>query len=643
MQHSISQYPTLNPIQMFPVEFNGNEVRRIPIPSQYHTLPIDKQSFSQSIRDWQTEKCYKQKIQQDDIQHFVFNVEQPCDMYLYIYDVNGNLVENEIENKFVIYNANSYYDTGTEEVPTTIVYWRFRFSDFGLDDGVYYVIARIRFYEGETLVDTKYYGSEALDVKEDHPGTVLIQAWNETNKADIVFNYDTTQGSGYTGDFFVTPKFPFRVEGAILDPEYKRESTDFTEQDREVRNLNSKAILIHPLYIGEATNGEAVGIPPYLMDKLNAALACDVIMIEGRRYSVDTNAEWEKNEAETYPLYTGKINLVDYDYRDKITDYRGARVRIATGLDTLPNYVVRIGMLDKSTNIGFTIAQGWFNSDSGNVDDLEGFLNTDAKDANGLEGEFILEDGNIDYQNAPGESYVGLPEGTHPVTNTVVLFTLAEFTVVTSSSNQTFAFKGRNMVAGIYWGDNSNENYIHNVNSFPSSNITHTFATAGTYTVLLFTANISGVGLIVSGNTFTGSLRNITGNLPALTTYLSVSNANFSAVSGGFSLEILANCRRAIQFVEFRQCQIAALDGNVFDDYPRQTDPLNWRLLNFFSLVNNTLDSTEISDMLIAIYNKTPHIGPGTINLSNPGATFTGINAPLFKTLLTNSGWSVYP
>lgn len=128
------------------------------------------------------------------------------------------------------------------------------------------------------------------------PNSLLLVYTCKKNKFDCVFR-DTDYA------YF----FALRVDGGVKssDVNYNSDDVFYSSQDRTVYLLDSV-----PYTVRKYSLGDSYGLPVWMADKLNRALACDSIMIDGVKVVKNDGARLEATTADAYPYVGLKIELL---------------------------------------------------------------------------------------------------------------------------------------------------------------------------------------------------------------------------------------------------------------------------------------------------------------------------------------------
>lgn len=142
--------------------------------------------------------------------------------------------------------------------------------------------------------------SDPFEITEDMENTVL---WEYTNDEP------------YQEIKFFAPFSPMiRVPGILkyLKPGMRR--TAYTDQLLNVVNVNAV-----PFRVWQFILGGIGGVPPALIDKLSRIFGCRTLKGDGRLFTMNDGADWDKNELEQYPMQGWAIEMVETLNRAALT------------------------------------------------------------------------------------------------------------------------------------------------------------------------------------------------------------------------------------------------------------------------------------------------------------------------------------
>src|SRR5690606_16064003 len=239
--------------------------------------------------------------------------------------------------------------------------------------GVNYVRFRLRFIEaggpGDPPPQTEVWLSEIQQFKPEQPGTLLVEYSNSENDLDTVFEQ-------------VDPLFNIRIEGDVHSREPGSTTTAYTDMGDELVQLSSVPYDIDKLSI--------LGMPDYMVKKLNHILACDRVRIDNKLYVKDDGAKFELQTTPNYPLKGASIQLRPADNKHVTDNTESNIVLWPQGNSTYPKYLYNVQMSDgvKTFTIKEVILE---NSAAGTT--LAATLSNAASAANnGTKGAFSYTD-----------------------------------------------------------------------------------------------------------------------------------------------------------------------------------------------------------------------------------------------------------
>lgn len=156
-----------------------------------------------------------------------------------------------------------------------------------LPDGIYYL-----YLKGQLLNNIFSFISEPINLRTNHPNTLLFTYYNSYNDFDTFFttNY----------------KASFRCEAGIMDFSPERERAAYVDEIHDVKTLSAIPYRLYKLYIGEAP-----GVAPWVLDLMNRIFACNHVEINGKQYETNEGSKWETTRSKGYPLYGGSIEILE--------------------------------------------------------------------------------------------------------------------------------------------------------------------------------------------------------------------------------------------------------------------------------------------------------------------------------------------
>lgn len=138
---------------------------------------------------------------------------------------------------------------------------------------------------------------EPFIIVTDLPDTLLIEYSHFEKKGEVWFQSPIVM--------------QIRIPATLKYDETKSIDTIYPDQDENEELLHSTPYRVSKLLVGGAA-----GIPPWLKDILSRIFGCSDVKIDGRYYTKESGAEWERNEVERYPMKGWSLMLRDKFNRD---------------------------------------------------------------------------------------------------------------------------------------------------------------------------------------------------------------------------------------------------------------------------------------------------------------------------------------
>jgi hypothetical protein len=155
-----------------------------------------------------------------------------------------------------------------------------------LDEGIYYL---------EIAVGAILLISEPIDVRDEHPGTLLIEYSHYKFYQNIIFE------TGYAP--------MIRVHGLLQYKPPGSKDTLYEDQVLDIVMIQSKPFRLWDMIVGA---GEP--IPDWMIDKLNRVVGCSTLQIEDVLYTKNEGAKWELNDVVGY----GALSTYTIELREAI-------------------------------------------------------------------------------------------------------------------------------------------------------------------------------------------------------------------------------------------------------------------------------------------------------------------------------------
>lgn len=275
------QIPLLNPLrpvlQTDRVAADSGTVKYYSYNPQFNTMKFDDGAYLTSLRDYEDKNGYLQPFQQSDtIRLQFFGTDTTTSNYtLQLLDSQGRLISKTltITQETGTYNGYKLY--------TCPIYL------YDVTEGVYFV--RLRYNHGSTTYS--YVLFEPINVKQVHNNTIRLDYYNSYNDADVV----------YPSSSWV---FQLRVNGCLTDMTTESKYNVYEDQP-----MNLTMVAGIPFRVYEVTFGRGMGIPDWLIDKIERVTLCDTLKIDGKLYTRAESSKLEAKKSAGNPLSTATIKL----------------------------------------------------------------------------------------------------------------------------------------------------------------------------------------------------------------------------------------------------------------------------------------------------------------------------------------------
>jgi hypothetical protein len=255
--------PFINTLQFY--------VKGLATSDRLQTKDFEDYHFSDTILPWQHLTDYRQLVQLTDTLHDQLQANAgPINLKLYTCE--GLLVDT-IPYSQVSQNYND---------PDLYIY-EVDVDMSGYPEGIYYM--EIEFGNPVTVT----LQSEYIDLKAVHENSVLLEYKHSSFREDMIFETGIQPGIRV----FATKKFKGPASKNTLYEDQVLNETLIRSVNYRVWTLNI---------------GGTYGIPDYLADKIDRALGCNTVLIDGKYYS-KVEGSLDANEVDDYPMRGWKIDL----------------------------------------------------------------------------------------------------------------------------------------------------------------------------------------------------------------------------------------------------------------------------------------------------------------------------------------------
>lgn len=431
--------------------------------------------------------------------------------------------------------------------------------------GVYRLRFKANYDDAESPSYTYHY-SEWLDVKAEHPGTVLIQYNNTINDFDTYFEQ-------------LHPRFAKRIKGDVHTYEPGAVVTGYANQTEVFTQLSSVPF--------DTFLFTAISVPDFELKKLNHIFSCDKLKIDGKLFSRDDGAKWEVQRPDTHPLKGISVKLragTNTHSQDTVSkrtyfEWVGYTTPKWYHRPQLNNFIGQLIILREDVIV----------EDTPGGEALADALNDEAP-GYFLEGTFGF-DGRLYYDNADGENfYAGLDK---------IMAGIMNIEVTIPADNTPFFFTSKGGYLGLDWGDDSLNFYTPPTGAFSPQ---HTFATAGDYTLRMFhDGPASGTTQLIFQQQQvvppTRMITNITGLAPWA---LQVFSMTFADLDSSFDMSFLQKTWATLKQLTISDCNMThPFIGNLWN----YGTPVKWGVLKQIDFRFNKLSATGVDAALNQWFN----------------------------------------
>lgn len=573
----------------------ANSIRMVPynkvLATAHNYYGPDDAILEDQRRPFEIPSKVCQKTQYSTQQHLVFYlpVDDISSVVVQILDVNGTQVGSDLTSPLTASYPYEYQDGNENTYSTLLYYYRWAFDNINHPEGIYTVYVKITYSD----TSTEEYRSEPLWVRAKHPGTIELTYSNSTDDYDILFSVCECT-------------FTLRINSDYLTMEPASDDVVFDDQDNNTRRLFGNPYRVYKLNIGGRH-----GVPAYMMDKVNRALAMDTFAIENKRYVKNEGASFEITSFETTQLQFGTIQLKDW-YNDSVGAYITDEVLLFTIPDissfisfSIDGYVMRDTVSGK---LARDIYPHYFDNLT-EVDAYITFFNNTYKPAQLLSGTYVRVSDKVYYRNGAGENFGMLSPTT--VRTTYLSFTV-NVTNAAAPFGYTYGGKGAHVV---FWGQGEGVKITepgHTGTGIPiESNLgsSITYSSTGNKTVRIYTDNEMTVLKFLAQVNMVTAISSTTKVSSKLQRFWAV----YQGLSGTLNIDFLRNADAALREFNFSHNAITGYNsgwaGSLTYGFP---------LLRYMHQNNNAFTSTTVDNYFIEIHtNMAWASGWGQINIQD--------------------------
>lgn len=149
----------------------------------------------------------------------------------------------------------------------------------------------------EITYEDEVWQSGIIQIKQEWPNTLLFEYTNSTNKFSTVFDTGINMNS--------------RIEAAIYEYQPEFDDVIYNDQNHNTTLLNAIPFRTFTLYI--PGREAAIGLPQWMIDRVNWIFACDQVKIDGVWYRNNSGAKWEvsRSDPDGNEFIGGKLQIIE--------------------------------------------------------------------------------------------------------------------------------------------------------------------------------------------------------------------------------------------------------------------------------------------------------------------------------------------
>ncbi len=253
----------------------------------FNYLQIDSDFFIRTLKFYEDKKVFVQKFQQSEtlrIQWLGYDSTLSRYQHARLLDKDGNVFSAKTIT--VVLDPTTYY-TDFNGVSTGMRLFYVEINLYDVPEGIYFL--QLAYYNN---VNYKHVIFEPFNLKQIHPNTTRIDAWNSYNDQGMIYP---------SADYIVQ----LRVDGYVKQLPPDADFSVYTDQPHNkelVSGISTRAF--------EFVFGEKSGVPFWLAEKVNKYFLCDKTLIDGFAYTREQGAKLEPlTTEETNPLVGYKLKI----------------------------------------------------------------------------------------------------------------------------------------------------------------------------------------------------------------------------------------------------------------------------------------------------------------------------------------------
>ena len=267
---STTIFPLINPVEFYDEGFTPD--------AQFNSKHINDYKFADMIYPWQQSTVFKQIWQLNDSIRIQFRSDTGPHAWK-LYTCDGAQVATDSFDQ-VLENADNpgefIYQADIDLTPYTA--------------GNYQLKIEIGAGTGPGGAPQKILVSEPLIFSNTFENSLLLQYKNSSFFNEVIFE------TGFSPSI--------RLYGRLFYKSPASKDTVYEDQELNETIVESKSYDLWELQLSDE-----LGIPDYMIRKLNMILGCDELVIDGRLFTKSEGSKLEQTEQEGYPMKGWKIEL----------------------------------------------------------------------------------------------------------------------------------------------------------------------------------------------------------------------------------------------------------------------------------------------------------------------------------------------
>lgn len=268
------QIPSINPIKLVQDGYTP--------ATRYNQKHFDSSLFTEQLRNFQQTRNYYQKFQTTENIYFQI-IANFGPISCKLIDCN----DNEIVVGTVATITTSIFTVPYAAFSCTI-------NLSGIPEGIYWVVVNVGTTPYTKLI------SEPIHVANYHANTMLFEYNNSINDFGAIFQ---------NGEIF-----SLRIESFFKS--FTPGSNDVVFEDEPANVLKLSA---SPFRQFKLAFGEGIGVPDWLIDKVNRLFACDSVLIDGKYFTKAEGAKLDPINEDNYAMSGWSLDVRESKSREGLT------------------------------------------------------------------------------------------------------------------------------------------------------------------------------------------------------------------------------------------------------------------------------------------------------------------------------------